>query len=37
MGGQAVTESIIPVKDAQVVQHNGHFWLYALRISFKVS
>jgi len=29
---QVVTESLIPVKDAQVIQHNGHFCMYALCI-----
>jgi len=37
VAGKVVPESVIPVKDAQVVQHSSHFHLYTSRITLKAS
>jgi len=37
VAGKVVPESVIPVKDAQVVQHSSHFHLYTSCITFKAS
>jgi len=37
VAGEMVTESVIPVNDAYVVQHNNHFHRYTLRLSFWAS
>jgi len=38
VGGEMVNGSVLPVKDASVVQHNGHFhWYTSQFISSKAS